>query len=288
MKRKSLLFFVLMLAISSLHAAGVPDNKNVLVSEYKLSWDVASTATTPAYRAEHYGVFISTTGNQPADFSLLFEETLSTTIAGWVNQPRELDISSYAGQTIYVAFRHFNITDMDRIMIDNVNIKIVETGVGDVILLNEDFQSGIDNPAGEDWLPEGWTSIDADGDNNFWYFGVRQGNASMRSESWATNPLTPDNWLVTPSLYLGYVGVNDKETISATVYPNPASDAINIQSSAPIARVILTDLRGSIVYQSDAAGENLRIATDSFVNGMYILRLFTENGTAEKKIQISR
>lgn len=287
MKKASLLFVLLFTAFA-LMAAPLLSEKNVKVSNYKLSWDVASTANTAIYRAEHYGVFISTTNVQPASFSMLFEETLLTTVPNWENQPRELDISTYAGQNIYVAFRHFNSTDKDRIVIDNVKIRIVETGVADVMLLNEDFQGGIDNPAGEEWMPAGWTKLDADGDTKNWFFGVRQSNGAMRSESWANNAaLTPNNWLITPSLYLGYVGIAEQQ-IQLSIYPNPVTDAIQVNTSGVINKLTITDLRGRVVYQSDALTSKLRIPVDQLVNGMYILRVFTDQGTAEKKIQVQK
>lgn len=178
---------------------------------YTLSWDVASTATTPAYRAEHYSVWISTTGNTPGNFTtMLFEETLPTTIPGWQYQPRTLNISTYAGANVYVAFRHHLSTDKDRIVIDNVKLLRTEnTDLTETVFLFEDFQAGIDDPLGDEWMPTGWTKVNLDGDAFNWYFGVRQGQAAMRSQSWdgTAGALTPDNWLVTPQVHLQLAGM---------------------------------------------------------------------------------
>lgn len=73
----------------------------------------------PEWSAEHYGVYLSTTGNQPADFTVnLFEETLSDDT--WIL--RMVDLSAYAGQEVYIAFRHFNVTDQFYIKLDNVTL----------------------------------------------------------------------------------------------------------------------------------------------------------------------
>ena len=55
-----------------------------------------------------------------------------------------------------------------------------------------DFSNGI---------PEGWTTIDNDGDQNNW----TAGNGYVYSESWksGSGALTPDNWLVTPKIAMG-------------------------------------------------------------------------------------
>lgn len=89
----------------------------------KLTYKIAPTANTAIYRQEHYGVFVSTTGKEAADFThLLFEETITTDMTNWVLVLRELDLSQFAGQYIYVAFRHYNVTDMDRIVLDDIEI----------------------------------------------------------------------------------------------------------------------------------------------------------------------
>lgn len=66
---------------------------------------------------DHYGVFISTTGTSPSDFVWLFDETAPSE---WIS--RTLDLSAYAGQTVYIAFRHYNSYDKWYLAIDEVNV----------------------------------------------------------------------------------------------------------------------------------------------------------------------
>ncbi len=177
---------------------------------------------------------------------------------------------------------------MDRVVIDNVKQKIVEAGQNDVLLLNEDFQAGIDDPAGENWLPTGWPKLDSDGDNRNWFFGVRQNNAAMRSESWATNPLTPNNWLITPKAYVGFVGNPKVNAIQVTIFPNPATSFINISTQAGLQQIIMTDLRGRQVLEAFVSENQLRIAVDHLPAGFYLLKLVSSEGTFERKIQIRK
>ena len=101
-----------------------------LTSNATLSFWVA--AQDASYAAEHYGVYISTTaGTTPADFTLLFEETLDAnggarTQGTW--NEKTVDLSSYTGQTVRIAFRHFNCTDMFYIDLDDVTIFAQPTG----------------------------------------------------------------------------------------------------------------------------------------------------------------
>lgn len=64
-------------------------------------------AQDPAWPAEQYGVYVSTTGNAAADFTQVFVETLVD--GAW--HERTVDLSAYANQTVYISWRHFGVTD---------------------------------------------------------------------------------------------------------------------------------------------------------------------------------
>ena len=78
------------------------------------------------YCAEHFAVAISTTvNNDPMAFTTLQEWTLSSKGQGnrqgtW--RQYSVDLSSYAGQEVFLAIRHFNCTDMFAICVDDIFI----------------------------------------------------------------------------------------------------------------------------------------------------------------------
>lgn len=81
----------------------------------------------PAYPAEHYGIVVSTTGMAAADFSTeLFSETLVDEI--WVE--RTVDLSAYQGMDIYIAFKHYNVSDQFWMKIDDVQFPTETTPCG--------------------------------------------------------------------------------------------------------------------------------------------------------------
>jgi PKD repeat protein len=84
------------------------------------------TATTPQYKQEHYGIFVAIGNDDLESFELVFEETFSTETTNWISQEREIDLSAYAGNIVFIAIRHFNVTDMDRIFIDEVELYVIE------------------------------------------------------------------------------------------------------------------------------------------------------------------
>ena len=70
--------------------------------------------------AEHYSVLVSTTGTETSDFTdNLFETTLAE---GHTWTRRTASLASYAGQDIYIAFRHFDCTDQNDLDIDDISI----------------------------------------------------------------------------------------------------------------------------------------------------------------------
>lgn len=89
---------------------------------------LGSNATLTFYRfvlwnnyAEHYGVYISTTTTDPSAFALLQEETGVQADYSW--RQRTINLSTYEGQTVYIAFRHFNSSAPNRFLaLDDITV----------------------------------------------------------------------------------------------------------------------------------------------------------------------
>ena len=187
------------------------------------------------YAAEHFGVAVSTTINNNASaFTTIQEWTLtaksvgaptaytrsgSRTQGNWYQFTASL--SAFAGQTGYVAIRHFNVSDEFILNIDDITIiegngdsgnytitataDPIEGGtvsMNNYVVFNDDFENGIAN----------WTTIDADGDGYTWYdliddnpnniLGHNSSWGFATSASYMGEALTPDDYLVSPHLAL--------------------------------------------------------------------------------------
>ena len=81
-------------------------------------------AQDASYAAEHYGLYISTTGTNTSDFTMVYEETIDenggSRQGAW--KQKTVNLASYTGQTIYIAFRHFNCSDEFILNLDDVEI----------------------------------------------------------------------------------------------------------------------------------------------------------------------
>ncbi len=103
-----------------------PDNWMILpaftlpsdASDLKFSWWVRGQDAN--YAAEYYSVYIATTYDSLADFLATTAVYAGTATGEYVKHG--VDLASYAGQTIYVAFRHHNVTDMFYLNIDDIRI----------------------------------------------------------------------------------------------------------------------------------------------------------------------
>lgn len=92
-----------------------------------LNWKVLAAAA--AWDNENYSVYVATASDiasltaSPVKFS----ETYDDPADAGTQYSRTLDLTSFAGQTVYVAFRHHGVTDMDFISIDDVVVKSPDT-----------------------------------------------------------------------------------------------------------------------------------------------------------------
>ena len=77
--------------------------------------------------AEHYGVYISTTSaTDPTAFTLLYEETPAQASYAW--NERTVNLENYTGNTVYIAFRHFNSTNLMGVALDDVLVTSEDAG----------------------------------------------------------------------------------------------------------------------------------------------------------------
>ncbi len=117
-----------------------PDNYLVssprLISEGDSLYYVVS-AFSEFFPNEFYSIEVAINGNQPEDFTEIFSETLSST--NW--EGRSIDMSDYAGELVYIAFRHHNSTDQSGLLIDAVALpgELVEN-CAEVLSTDTDFE----------------------------------------------------------------------------------------------------------------------------------------------------
>ena len=115
------------------HADGGLDPDNFLVTpQVALGGTVTfwASAVDHIYSAEHFGIAVSTGSNtDPADFTMVQEWTMTAkgephggprgTRSQGTWYQYTVDLSAFAGQTGYIAIRHFNCPDQDALCVDD-------------------------------------------------------------------------------------------------------------------------------------------------------------------------
>jgi hypothetical protein len=73
------------------------------------------------------------------------------------------------------------------------------------------------------------------------------------------------------------------------VYPNPAASTVIIGNSFNNSIMILiSDSRGSVVYQHTSDSRETEIQIDGFSEGVYFVSIVTNNGVSNRKLIINR
>ena len=75
---------------------------------------------------ETYRIYVSTTGTNIADFQPITDDLLSPASTTWTE--RTADLTAFEGQRGYIAFRQYNCTDQDFMIIDAVSIEALTYG----------------------------------------------------------------------------------------------------------------------------------------------------------------
>ncbi|WP_312557000.1 T9SS-dependent choice-of-anchor J family protein [Empedobacter brevis] len=98
-----------------------------------LEWKVTAANNT-AWNSEHYSVYVHTL--EDVYEAVLEEPVFSETYAGAGGFPgvqtKTVDISAFAGQSVFVTFRHHDVTDMDYLSLDDVKVTGETLGITDM------------------------------------------------------------------------------------------------------------------------------------------------------------
>jgi hypothetical protein len=87
-----------------------------------LEWKVQASAAS--WDLEEYSVYVSTSNSigTLVNSTTTFNEIYNDPADASTQYTRVLDLSAHAGETVYLAFRHWNCTDQDWLSIDDVNV----------------------------------------------------------------------------------------------------------------------------------------------------------------------
>ena len=269
---------------------GVVYPDNYLISPEKARYSQISffaCAQDASYAAEHYGVAVSTTGANAADFTIVEEWTLTAkagakgargtnTQGNWYE--KTVDLSAYAGQDIWVAIRHFNCSDMFYILVDDITLTTGGGGGGsttnltpgmynilvDGIVVGATSETTYTYEA-PDFEEYNYTVVYVDA--NYGISCIIEGENSI---DYAAENL----------------GVDENEVVNA-IYPNPTNGDLHINATA-MRHISVYNAMGQLVYSQDMNADEMVLNMAQFEDGVYMLNIITENGSSVKRVTVAK
>ena len=85
------------------------------------------------------------------------------------------------------------------------------------------------------------------------------------------------------AICFGVMGVNDNELVKAVVYPNPSNGIFKVKCEG-MQKVEVMNIYGQIVLSKDLSADNLQIDLSENAVGVYMLRIYTDNGMVVKNL----
>ena len=86
----------------------------------------------------------------------------------------------------------------------------------------------------------------------------------------------------------GTTSIADVESNNVSVYPNPANNVINVNSTSNISNVEVYTITGQKVGDFTANSNSIAISTSNLTSGLYLMQIHTENGVINKKFTVAR
>lgn len=201
------------------------------------------------------------TSNTVASCGTYFDPE-GTTASRWLITP-PINLGAFGN------FLHWKAKSQDPSYPDSYVVLLSSTGT--------DVADFTDTVYVRDYETEVWTSYTTQIDTSFdstsvylafvdrSYYGYKLYLDSVSIEKWSTASLPKNS---TPA------------NIEASIYPNPASDIVHIQSAVAVQRVEVYNLQGELVQ---LVSENMFSIRD-LQCGLYILKIQTEQGVATKRL----
>ena len=77
------------------------------------------------------------------------------------------------------------------------------------------------------------------------------------------------------------LSTGEAKTVVTTLYPNPTSDILNIETKQTISKIEIFDLSGKLLKSEN--GKDKKVSVSQLNKGMYLIKLYTENGVVNSK-----
>ncbi len=89
------------------------------------------------------------------------------------------------------------------------------------------------------------------------------------------------------SYYISRVGISQASNIEMSIFPNPATDVVNVVAEESINSVRVMNALGQVVYtNNNVNAESMQLNVNDYAAGMYIITVNTDKGTSTQRVMV--
>ncbi len=92
--------------------------------------------------------------------------------------------------------------------------------------------------------------------------------------------------LAIDNINLSYTTGIEENEASSRVYPNPAFSVVNVEATSSIDRIEIFNVNGQKINDIQVGDNNTTINTANLSNGLYMMKIYTENGVSNQKFTV--
>ncbi|MCB0807348.1 MAG: choice-of-anchor J domain-containing protein [Bacteroidales bacterium] len=293
--------------LAACFASTTPDNDDWLIApsiaiESGASVNFWAKSYTADYGLERFRVGVSTTGLDPSDFTIITPGSYVEAPAdAWTEFNYSLD--DYAGQSVYVGIQCVS-SDAFILLVDDFEIGVSKSA----------FAVNPEQPASgkiqKTLMPvnyqpitqsvPGYKSTNALLGYNVYRDGSMINGSLVETEAYDDEDLPagqyeyyvtamydegesdPSNTVIADII----TDVDELQTAALSVYPNPASDQLQIASGSKIVSVELISITGQQLMQTRVDENSFSMQVSEYNSGIYFLKVETESETTIQKITL--
>ena len=235
----------------------------------------------PDYPMENFGVVVASSDGMIIDM-----------IEQWTSQHPyrrySVDLSDYAGQEVFLGFRHFSSEAAYAICIDNITVKnAVWAGTASETAYYNVYRSF----NGTDYTLIGCPDGDATryNDNDIHsvncYYKVTAVNTIPGNETCESAPAMAVDGIHN-FVFVTTDAVGENEAL-VKVYPNPTAGNLTVETVG-MRHVVVMNTLGQVVFDAPAESEMMVLDLGQYGAGMYMVRINTENETIIRKVSVTK
>ncbi len=233
----------------------------------------------PSYPSERFGVAVASEDGMEIN-------TLQTWTTGYPYAQYTVDLSAYAGQRVYLGFRHCSTTPAYALCIDNITVtNVVWAGTASETVHYKVYRSY----DGEDYDLIGY----ADGDEVSYddydisalncYYQVTAVNSIVGGACESEPALAVDG--IHDYVQVTTDGV-EEQSQGFVVYPNPSSGLLNLEAVG-MTRVTVANVMGQVVYEAAVQSDKMVLDLTRFDAGIYSISVIAGEQAFAKRIVLN-